>query len=43
VIVGLLGEGVASATRADPQAKSLGEWLRAREADVPEALLGDGA
>jgi len=43
VIVGLLGEGVASSTRADPQAKSLGEWLRAREADVPEALLGDGA
>jgi hypothetical protein len=40
VIVGLLGEGVASSTRADPQAKSLGEWLRAREADVPEALLG---
>jgi acyclic terpene utilization AtuA family protein len=43
VVVGLLGEGVASSTRPDPQAKSLGEWLRAREADVPEALLGDGA
>jgi hypothetical protein len=43
VIVGLLGEGVASSTRPDPQAKSLGEWLRARETDVPEALLGDGA
>ena len=43
VLVGLLGEGVASSTRPDPQAKSLGEWLRARQADVPEALLGDGA
>jgi hypothetical protein len=41
VIVGLLGEGVASSTRPDPQAKSLGEWLRAREAEVPEALLAD--
>jgi hypothetical protein len=36
---GLLGEGVASSVRPDPQAKSLGEWLRAREVDVPEALL----
>jgi hypothetical protein len=36
---GLLGEGVASSLRPDPQAKSLGEWLRAREVDVPEALL----
>ncbi len=39
VIVGLLGEGVASSLRPDPQAKSLGEWLRARDADIPEALL----
>ena len=39
VIKGLLGEGVASSTRVDPQAKSLGEWLRARYADIPEALL----
>ncbi|HEV2891245.1 MAG TPA: acyclic terpene utilization AtuA family protein [Frankiaceae bacterium] len=42
VIPGLLGDGVASSTRADPQAKGLGEWLRARVADVPVALL-DGA
>jgi hypothetical protein len=41
VVVGLLGEGVASSLRPDPQAKSLGEWLRAREADLPEALFGD--
>ena len=39
VIAGLLGEGVASSTRLDAQAKSLGEWLRARDADIPEALL----
>lgn len=39
VIHGLLEEGVAASTRQDPQAKSLGEWLRARIVDVPEALL----
>jgi hypothetical protein len=39
VIEGLLGEGVASAARFDPQAKALGEWLRARRVDVPEELL----
>jgi hypothetical protein len=39
VIHDLLDEGVAAATRQDPQAKSLGEWLRARVVDVPEALL----
>jgi hypothetical protein len=39
VIHGLLDEGVAAATRQDPQAKSLGEWLRARVVDVPEVLL----
>ncbi len=40
VITGLLGEGVSSSTRSDPQAKSLGEYLRAKIVDVPEALLG---
>ena len=39
VIHGLLEEGVAASTRQDGQAKSLGEWLRARVAEVPEALL----
>jgi hypothetical protein len=39
VVVGLLGEGVASSTRQDAQAKSLGEWLRARVVDLPEELL----
>ena len=40
VVHGILEEGVAAATRQDGQAKSLGEWLRARVVDVPEALLG---
>ena len=39
VVKGLLGEGVASSTRSDPQAKSFGEFLRARLIDVPESLL----
>lgn len=39
VVAGLLGEGVSSSTRFDPQAKALGEQLRACEVDVPVALL----
>jgi hypothetical protein len=39
VIAGLLGEGVSSSTRIDPQAKGLGEWLRARVVDLPAELL----
>jgi hypothetical protein len=39
VVVGILGEGVASSTRPDPQAKGLGEWLRSRLVDVPTSLL----
>jgi hypothetical protein len=39
VIVGLLGEGVASSVRLDPQAKALGEYLRAKVVDVPSRLL----
>lgn len=39
VIHGLLQEGVAASTRQDAQAKSLGEWLRARVVDMPEGLL----
>ncbi|GIU93220.1 MAG: hypothetical protein KatS3mg011_2126 [Acidimicrobiia bacterium] len=41
VVKGLLGEGVSSSTRTDPQAKTLGEYLRAKLVDVPEALLDD--
>ncbi len=40
VVHGLLGEGVASSTRFDPQAKGLGEYLRSRHVDVPVSLLG---
>jgi len=39
VVPGLLGEGVASSTRQDPQAKGLGEWLRARYMEIPTSLL----
>ena len=39
VIHDLLEEGVAASSRIDAQAKSLGEWLRARVVDVPVALL----
>lgn len=39
VIVGLLDEGVAQSSRMDPQAKSLGEYIRARHAEIPLALL----
>ncbi len=41
VVVGLLGEGVASSVRFDPQAKSLGEFLRSRIVDLPESLLNE--
>ena len=40
LIHGILQEGVAASTRQDGQAKSLGEWLRARVVDVPSALVG---
>ena len=39
VVVGLLGEGVASSTRPDPQAKGLGEYLRSRMVEIPDRLI----
>ncbi len=39
VVDGILGEGVSSSPRFDPQGKALGEWLRARHVDIPRALL----
>lgn len=39
VVRGLLGRGVAENTSVDPQGKGLGEYLRSRVVDVPEALL----
>ena len=41
VVIGLLGEGVASSTRPDPQAKGLGEYLRSRLVDIPAHLVPD--
>ncbi|WP_435867572.1 acyclic terpene utilization AtuA family protein [Streptomyces xanthophaeus] len=38
-VSGILGDGVASGHRFDPQAKALGEWLRARHLDIPAHLL----
>ncbi|MGW4244882.1 acyclic terpene utilization AtuA family protein [Nocardia sp. NPDC004722] len=39
IVEGLLGEGVAYQARFDPQAKGLGEWLRARHIEIPVELL----
>jgi hypothetical protein len=39
VVQGLLGEGVASSTRQDPQAKGLAEWLRSRHVEIPISVL----
>jgi hypothetical protein len=39
VVDRILGDGVASNARHDPQAKALGEWLRSRHVDIPESLL----
>ena len=40
-IRGILGEGAASSFRLDPQAKTLGEYLRARIVEVPESLTSN--
>lgn len=39
VVRGLLGAGVASSTRPDPQAKGLGEYLRSRVVLMPAAWV----
>jgi hypothetical protein len=41
VVKGLLGDGVAASLRSDPQAKSLGEYLRAKVVPIPASLLTD--
>lgn len=43
VIQGLLGRGVAESTRLDPQAKGLGEQLRARVVEIPAELVPNSA
>ena len=37
----ILGDGVSSNDRKDSQAKSLGEYLRAKKIKVPESIIGD--
>ena len=39
IVHGLLGDGVAASTRSDPQAKSFGEYVRAKVVDIPRSLL----
>jgi hypothetical protein len=41
LIHGLLGRGVAETSRVDPQAKGLGEHVRARIVEIPQELLDD--
>lgn len=43
VIEGILGQGVASQARFDPQAKGIGEWLRSRHIAIPISLLPETA
>ncbi len=38
-IHGVLGEGISASFRLDGQAKSLGEYLRAKYIDIPEKIL----
>ncbi|MCG8633630.1 MAG: DUF1446 domain-containing protein [Desulfobacterales bacterium] len=38
-IKGVLGHGVAASMRSDPQAKTLGEYLRAKIIEVPVSIL----
>ena len=38
-IRGILGDGVSASLRMDPQAKTLGEYLRAKIVDLPKSLL----
>ena len=38
-IKGVLGDGVSASLRMDPQAKTLGEYLRTKIVEIPESLL----
>lgn len=39
VVHGLLGDGVSASLRSDPQAKGLGEYLRAKHVPIPLQLI----
>jgi hypothetical protein len=41
-IIGLLGDGAASSIRSDPQAKTLGEYLRAKSIEIPRRIIPSG-
>ena len=41
VVHGILGDGVATSVGSDAQAKSLGEFLRARLVYIPRSLLAE--
>jgi hypothetical protein len=41
-IRGILGDGVAASIRSDPQAKTLGEYLRAKWVDMPASIIEKG-
>jgi hypothetical protein len=41
VIKGFLGDGVAASLKMDPQAKTLGEYLRAKIIAVPESIFDE--
>ena len=40
-IHGILGDGVAASFRSDPQAKTLGEYLRAKVVEMPASIVPD--
>ena len=42
-IRGFLGEGVAASLKSDPQAKTLGEYLRVKSINVPAELQHQAA
>lgn len=42
-IHGLLGEGVAASLRSDPQAKTLGEYLRVKTIEIPAGMQHQAA
>lgn len=39
-VKGILGDGVASSLGSDPQAKTMGEYLRCKQVNIPASLLG---
>ncbi|MCG6911304.1 MAG: DUF1446 domain-containing protein [Deltaproteobacteria bacterium] len=41
-VKGVLGDGVSASLRMDPQAKTLGEYLRTKVVDIPQSLLQAG-